>query len=160
MGSSALDLSVCISGISGGGGSGDGKSIRQSITQLSHGFTTGDVVYFDAGTATYKKAKADSATTSAVIGVVETASTDIFTVVYQGYINLSGISGVSITGGSTYYLSDSTAGKLTPTAPLSTSGSVILPLFVATSSTLGIVVNSLQADPNTVTLYTPVGTLS
>lgn len=109
----------------------DGTSVSKSFTQTAHGFAVGDVIYNNAGT--WAKAKADADATSETIGMVSAvADADNFTLTTGGYI--SGLSG--FTAGSTYYLSDATAGALTSTEP-TTASHYSCPLFVADSTTSG-----------------------
>jgi len=91
---------------SGGGGS----AMSRSIAQTGHGLAVQDVVRFDG--TNYVKAKADSASTSDVVGVVSAvADADNFTLVIGGYVTtFSGL-----TSGSVYFLSDTTSGLLTTT---------------------------------------------
>jgi hypothetical protein len=106
-----------------------------SITQNSHGFVAGDVLYH-TGTV-YEKAKADAESTSEAIGVVSASiDTNTFTLVTGGYI--SGLSG--LTAGSVYYLSGATAGAITATEP-TTEGHVSKPILIAVSTTTGFVFN-------------------
>ena len=55
---SALSV-VVAGGVSGSGGTGDGQSVRQFITQIAHGFTATNAIYRKSD-GTYAKAKADS----------------------------------------------------------------------------------------------------
>jgi hypothetical protein len=106
-----------------------------SITQNSHGFVAGNVLYH-TGTV-YAKAKADAESTSEAIGVVSASiDTNTFTLVTGGYI--SGLSG--LTAGSVYYLSGATAGAMTATEP-TTEGHVSKPILIAVSTTTGFVFN-------------------
>jgi len=118
-------------GPAGSGGAGGIKNINQS----SHGFNVGHVLYY--GGSSYLKAKADSDTTSDVIGIVSTIiDPDNFTLTLSGYID--GLSG--LIPGSVFFLSADTAGTLTATAP-STVGQVSKPIFTADSATSGYFIN-------------------
>jgi len=110
-----------------------GSSTRETITQASHGFAAGDVVYLNS--STWTKARADAVATAEAVGVVESADTNTFVIVYNGAITLSGL-----TAGSVYFLSDGTAGLLTTTEP-TTVGYVSKPLLVAKTTTAGVVHN-------------------
>lgn len=111
-------------------------AVTKSITQSTHGFAVGDVIYY-TGSA-YAKAKADANSTSDALGVVSTVTdTDNFTVTTSGYI--SGLSG--LTAGSSFFLSAATAGALTATEP-STVGYVSKPILIADSTTSGYVIHS------------------
>jgi hypothetical protein len=108
------------------------SAVTESITQSSHGFVAGDVLYY-TGSA-YAKAKADALSTANAVGIVS-AATDVntFVLVYAGRIStLSGL-----TAGVVYYVSDVTAGALTATAP----NTYVRPILIATSTTAGIVLD-------------------
>ena len=121
-----------------GGGSGD--SVAKAITQTTHGFAIGDVIYY-SGSA-WAKAKADVDATSEVLGVVSVVpGANDFTVTQLGYI--SGLSGLS--AGTTYYLSAATAGALTATEPCSIASQVSKPVLVAVSATTAYIIHSRGA---------------
>jgi hypothetical protein len=112
-------------------------SFRKTIDQTAHGFFVGSVVRLDAGTGLYVGAIATSLANADVIGMVgETPSVDQFILVNAGEIE--GM--VGLTTGTTYYLSATTAGAFTDTAP-TTPGQVSKPILRATSSTTGIFTN-------------------
>ena len=145
---------------------GDGKSIRNTITQTGHGLSVGVAVYRDPNTGLYKKASASAFSTSNTCGIVESVSLNSFTIVYQGEINF-GSSNVSVDDGNTgltngrvYYLSSSPSltGYVTPSAPTDPA-ITYQPILVATDSKMGIVINSLPRTVVGGTLYTPVGTV-
>jgi microcystin-dependent protein len=153
--------------VRGGGGSGDGRSIRNTITQTNHGFQPGVVVRRDGVLDKYVRASSETFSHANSVGVVESVTANTFVVVYHGEIDFGGASisvdevgTVGITDGDVYYLSSSLSltGYLSPIAP--TDPSVTYqPLLVATSSSTGIIINSL---PNLIagsTLYTPVGSM-
>jgi hypothetical protein len=118
-----------------GGGGGSGKTLQDDITQTSHGFAVQDIVRFN-GTS-WVKAKADTTQDAEVVGIVSAvADANHFTIVYEGYV--SGLSG--LTAGTTYFLSDATAGLLTSTEP-SSIGSISKPLLIATTTTAGYFFN-------------------
>ena len=116
------------------GGGGDSITVA-AISQASHGFVVGDVVYHN-GTI-YVKARADAAATAEALGVVSAvADVNTFSLVAGGRITtLSGL-----TPGDVYFLSDATAGLLTTTEPTAV-GSITKPILVATSATAGYVIN-------------------
>ena len=119
----------------GGGGGASGNSLVSTITQTTHGFSVGDVVYFN-GTI-YVKAKTDVVTTSDAVGIVSIVTdANTFTLTLSGYV--SGLSG--LTAGTVYFLSDTSAGALTATEPV-TVNHVSKPLFVANSTTSGYFYN-------------------
>lgn len=113
-----------------------GANTSSSINQTAHGFVVGNWLYY-TGSA-YALAKADSDSTSEVLGVVSAvADANDFTLLNVGYV--TGLS--SLTAGTTYYLSDTTAGALTATAP-TTSNHINKPLLVAVSTTSGFAIQS------------------
>lgn len=112
-------------GAIGGGGGGT----IDTITQASHGFVVGDVLYLNG--ATYAKAKADAANTAEVVGVVsKIIDASQFELTLSGEI--SGLTG--LVAGEVYFLSAATAGALTVTEP-TVVGQVSLPVGVASSTT-------------------------
>lgn len=124
--------------IAGGSGSGSGtaEGVSKRITQSSHGFSVGEVLYFDG--SDFALAQADDEATSEVLGVVsEVVDTNTFVLTPVGYI--SGLTG--LTAGTTYYLSEATPGALTGTEPNGT-GEVSKPVLVADSTTSGYVIQS------------------
>lgn len=87
------------------------SSTRERITQSNHGLSVGNCIRYN-GTS-WVKSQADTAANSEVYGIVESVpDANTFIVVYAGKITLSGL-----TEGTTYFLSASTAGLLTPTPP-------------------------------------------
>jgi hypothetical protein len=124
----------------GGGGTTD------KVTQASHGFVLGDVLYLNG--STYAKAIASAANTAEVVGVVSRViDASTFEMTLSGEI--SGLTG--LTPGEVYFLSASTAGLLTIVEP-SVVGQVSIPVGVASSaSTLyvapkrGVVVGAANA---------------
>lgn len=112
-----------------------GSGSVDKVTQASHGFAVGDVLYLNG--STYTKANASAAATSEVVGVVSRViDTGNFEVMLNG--ELSGLVASSYTenalpaAGEAVFLS-TTAGKLTVTEP-STVGEVSLPIGVASGS--------------------------
>ena len=151
----------------------DGKSIRTTKTQASHGFSAGSVVRFvqhaGGGSGDFKLAQADGGITAEAIGIVESvsASGNEFTVVYGGEIDTSAFitaSGAQPTGSDVWFLDPVVSGGLTSTAPVS-SGQIIKPVLTLLSGTdedKGLVTNYLGTvigGSNTVSLDTvhPVG---
>jgi hypothetical protein len=113
-----------------------GGGMTKAINQTTHGFAVGDVPYY-TGSA-YAKAKSDADSTSEALGVVSVVTdANNFTLTMGGYV--SGLSG--LTAGTTYYLSDATAGLLTATQP-TTVGHISKPVLVADSTTSGYVIQS------------------
>lgn len=127
------------SGIGGGG-------TTDRITQASHGFVVGDVLYLNG--ATYTKAIATAANTAEVVGMVSRViDASTFELTLSGEV--SGLTG--LTAGEAYFLSAATAGATTVTEP-STIGQVSVPVGVASSTTTmyvapkrGVVVGGVNA---------------
>lgn len=115
----------------GGGGNASGVSLVRDIAQTAHGFAACDVIRHN-GTS-YVKAQADSEGNAEVYGIVtEVQDAHNFTVTTHGYAScFSGL-----TAGTYYFLSASTAGAYTVTAP-TTVGHVVKPIFFALSATEG-----------------------
>lgn len=126
--------------------------VRIQITQTSHGFSVGNVLIYN-GTA-YALAKADNADDAEVVGIVATVI-DANNFILQATGEVIGLSGLA--AGTTYFLSDSTAGLLTSTEP-TTNGSISKPLGIAVSTTAlfffnmrGEVVSTNVGTPNVTT---------
>lgn len=112
-----------------------GATVSQNINQNSHGFSVGNVLYYNG--SSYVKAQANAASTAEVVGIVSVViDANNFTLFMSGY--LSTLSG--LTAGTVYFLSDSVAGGYSSTEP-STVGYISRPLFVAVSTTAAIVAN-------------------
>jgi hypothetical protein len=106
-----------------------GTSNSIVVTQASHGFVVGDVLYLNG--SGYTKAKADSANTSSVAGIVsKIQSSSVFQLTSGG--KMSGLTGLTV--GADYFLSPVTAGLLTATEP-TTTGYVSQPVGIALSAT-------------------------
>ena len=110
--------------------------------------------------STYQAALASNSVDAEVIGIVSKVggnlSVDEFELTFIGEIhgNFSSVTdnGTALTPGSTYYLSPTTSGKITPTAP-EASGTVHKALLIATSSTSAVVISftgGVLASPITV----------
>lgn len=127
------------SGIGGGG-------TTDLITQASHGFVVGDVLYLNG--AVYTKAIATAANTAEVVGMVSRViSATQFELTLSGEV--SGLTG--LTAGEVYFLSAATAGATTITEP-STIGQVSVPVGIASSTTTmyvapkrGVVIGGVNA---------------
>lgn len=125
------NLSITGTTLNSAGGGGSGDSVTKSVAQVAHGLAAGDVVKF---TSSYAKAQANSEANAEVVGYVTAAAdADNFTLLREGYVS-TGLSG--LTAGTTYFLSDTSAGALTATPP-TTPGYVRIPLLVALSATTG-----------------------
>lgn len=111
-----------IVGTSGGGGSGgSAKLISTTISQVAHGLSVGDPVYFDDSSSTWKQAQSNSADTLATAVVSEVGSVDTFTLSFSGVVEgLTGVTddeGAALVAGTFYYVSETTAGSWTDTEP-------------------------------------------
>jgi len=121
--------------------SADGKSIRNNVTQATHGFVAGSVVRWDTATSGFTGAQANSAVNAEVSGVVEKVqSTSQFTLVYQGEIDLTSMANMDDESKVVYFLSDTTAGELIE-APPTAGGTVIKPMLTRTEQNKGLVTN-------------------
>lgn len=111
-----------------------GGGMTKDVTQASHGFSVGDVVYYTG--SVYALADASTEATAEVVGIVSAVDgTDDFTITMGGHV--TGLSG--LTAGSVYFLSE-TAGDLTATEP-TTTGVISKPLLIADSTTSGYFFN-------------------
>jgi hypothetical protein len=111
-------------------GSGSGESVQRSITQASHGFSTGQWVYFN-GTS-YVLTNNSAAVSCEAPLLVISATTNTFVGVSVGFV--SGLTG--LVAGQSYYLG-TTPGTITATEPL--AGLFIKAVFKADSATSGYV---------------------
>jgi|LakMenE01Jun11ns_1017448.scaffolds.fasta_scaffold9956468_3 microcystin-dependent protein len=152
--------------IRSGGGAGDGRSIRNTISQTAHGFEPGMVVRRDSNTGLFVRATSQTLLGSNTVGIVESVAENTFVIVYQGEIDF-GSSVVSVDDGNTgltngyvYYLSasDSLTGYISPDSPADQT-IIYHPIFVATAQKKGIVINSLPRPSQGSTLFSPVGTV-
>lgn len=104
------------------------------VQQSAHGFAAKDVLR-NNGTS-WTKAQADTPANAVAAGIVVTVvSPDVFVLATAGYI--AGLSG--LTAGSVHYLSATTAGALTTTAP-----SIICPVIIADTSSSGVILGSVS----------------
>jgi hypothetical protein len=118
------------------GASGGAGETVDRITQASHAFAAGDVLYY-TGSA-YAKAKADAANTAEIVGMVsKVIDSNTFELTLEGKI--TGLTG--LTSGEVYFLSAATAGAITVTEP-SVLGNISLPIGVAVSTTVFYVKSS------------------
>ena len=116
-----------------------------TVSQVAHGFTAptaiGKPVYLDADDGLWKLARADDMETvgTALIAVVVDANTLVLNV--SGFISdvapQAFIGDVSPSAGRLYYVSQTTAGKLTEVAPLAAENRN--PLFLGLGATTGVV---------------------
>lgn len=111
------------------------------VAQVSHGFSVGNVLYLNG--STYTLAIATSAAAAEVVGIVASVlDSDNFTMSLPGS-KVIGLS--SLTAGTVYFLSDSSAGSLTATEP-TTLGNISKPVLIADSTTSGIFINQRGAE--------------
>lgn len=127
------------------GAPSDGTSIREKIS-ATNSFLPGDVVYLNGGTWT--KARANAIATSLYSGIIESATTNGFVIVYAGKITLTGLS-----AGTTYYLSDVTAGATIARTALG-ADAMYVPVMRAVTDKIAIVLpeRDLLADHSALTL--------
>jgi hypothetical protein len=103
--------------------------------------SVGSIVYVGTitdGDITYAKAQASPAGNYDVIGIVESISGGSATIVLNGEFELNGVS--SLEPGIKYYLSQTTAGQYVAEGTYSTG--IIKPIFVAISSSKGILIGA------------------
>jgi len=112
------------------------KTVSQSNT-----FAIGDAIRWDIITNSYKKAQADNAINSEVVGVVSAVTATQFTMIMSGAINLTSVSALSGITAPVLFLSGTTAGGLSVTPP-SAIGAVIKPILIRNQSSQEYVVNN------------------
>jgi len=122
------------------GGAAVAKTLKESITQLGHGFSVGDVIRWDPSAAPqprYIKAQADTAINAEVAGVVnQVDDPNNFQVTYHGYIELAGLAGISAP---VMFLSSTVGGSLEASPP-SAMGTVIKPILTKNTTGSGYLV--------------------
>jgi microcystin-dependent protein len=121
------------------GGAAVAKTLKESITQASHGFAVGDVIRWDGTAATpkYVKAIADTAQNAEVAGVVsQTPDSNEFEITYHGYIDLPSLSGISAP---VMFLSSTSGGSMAASPP-SAVGTVVKPVLTKNSNGSGYLV--------------------
>lgn len=132
-------------------GSGNRLIIDIPVANItSPGFSAGDAIFYNVLTSKYQRSRADSPTTSEVLGVVENVdSSGNANVVIYGSIGLTGFIDLSFNntpggagGNDIYFLSGLTAGKLQSLAP-TTSGHTIKAVYQTAphSNYTGVVMN-------------------
>lgn len=104
-----------------------------TVTQVAHGFSVGQAIYFDG--ANYALAQADNTLTAEVIGVVQNVI-DVDTFIYITVGELEGLAG--LTPGNVGWLSETTPGLVTETIPVN-PGDITKPIWIAISATNAIV---------------------
>ena len=116
------------------------NELQKLVNQTAHGFTVGEVLRFNG--ANYVGAQANSVTNSQVVGMVSAVSdVNSFFISQAGYLNnIPG--GVGLVAGTRFYLSPTTPGAITSTAPTADT-QIILPIFDADSTTTGYFFNDI-----------------
>lgn len=101
------------------------QNVLETVNQVGHGFSVGDVVQSSGTDGEYTLSQADNAANSEVSGIVsQVIDADNFVVVMEGLVALSsGIPGGAVAG-DILYLDDAVAGALTLTAP-SAAGTIV-----------------------------------
>lgn len=125
----------------GGGGSETSTAIVHKISQAGNGFAVGQWVRV-SGDNVYSLASADSFANAQSVGVVIDDGDPVFTIQFSGINANSIINAVDAVGttiplvsGTVYYLSDVSAGKITPTRPTDSETSVVKPCYICESAT-------------------------
>ena len=139
-----------------------GSALAVEVAQNSHGFSVGNIIRL-SGINTYAKAQADSAANAEVVGIVTTVTdANNFAYTTEGVVTV----GVPAVAAETVlFLSPTTAGALTATAP-TTQGHVSMPLATVTQNATkmvfhkyrGMVLGSGTAQATSVATYTASGT--
>lgn len=99
---------------------GGGATLKSTIAAPSHGFTPADLgspLYLNGSTLT--KARADAANTAEVVGLLDSIiDVNTFTLAMSGEVTVDvSVSGSALVPGQTYFLSPTTAGKITASEP-------------------------------------------
>lgn len=117
------------------------QNVAVTITQTAHGFVVGQPLRFN-GTS-YVKSQADTSGDAEVEGLVMTvinANSFVF-VQSSGFVSSVDTTVFNtMTAGTTYFLSQTTAGTFTATAPV-TIGQISKPIFRATAAQAGYFIN-------------------
>jgi hypothetical protein len=120
--------------LSRGGQPGRTPATTMFVRQSAHGFVAKDVLRHNG--ASWVKAQANTSANAVVGGIVlAVLNSSEFVLGTSGYI--AGLSG--LTAGSVHYLSATTAGALTTTAP-----SIICPVIIADTSSSGVILGSVS----------------
>lgn len=118
-------------------GGGTGASSTIPVSQASHGFIVGNLLRYNGGTSLYVKAQANNGANADVVGIVSAvANASDFTITTQGMI--TGLAG--LVAGSSYFLSDATAGVYTTLEP-TIATSVSKPVLIAVSTSTALFSN-------------------
>lgn len=116
-----------------------GTKVEFKLTKVAHGFVVGDIINNLSA-----KALADTATNAEVVGIVsEVIDVDNVKIITGGKADVStwkDEAGAALQANKVYYLSPTTAGKLTLTEP-TTVGHISKPVLVTLSTSVGVVAN-------------------
>ena len=125
---------------------GSGSSMTRSINQVGHGLSLGNILKC-TGSGTYGKAQADTGSNAEVVGMASAiAGVDDFTILFGGYV--SGLTSLSLSANTLYFLSPSVAGGLTSTDPLDTGvvGQISKPVLLMVTVDAGYFFNFRGAE--------------
>lgn len=137
-----------------GSSSLNAERISKIYTQASHGFVAGDVIGYNKSLNLFVKVTSSKSNTIEPLGVINNViSSSSFELTFAGYITpISGMTdsiSIPLSGGTIYYLSDTTAGKLTKIKPTS-SNSLVKPMLATLTNNDAVV---LQYQSNETSLY-------
>lgn len=119
--------------------------------------SVGDVVRM--GTVNLELADPNNLNNAQVLGIVEKVSKGMATVITSGpFNNISGLT--SLTVGSVYYLDPVNPGAVTSVNPQNTNGILDVPVFIATSTTGGVIVPDFASYGTGGTIVTGGGTIN
>lgn len=138
-----------------GAGGGSGTSV--DVSQTAHGFVAADIgkaIRSSGVSGEYTFAMADAANNAEVVGIISDASSGVPN--QFSYIAIGPMTGLSgLTTGEVYFLSASASGVATTTEP-SVVGQISKPLYVATSATTAIILNSRGTTVGGTNLYSTI----
>lgn len=121
---------------------GSGTDLSFSVTQTTHGFLAGNAIYHNG--TNWQKARADAASTLGTHIATSIANTNTFTATQAGRVT---VASHGLVVGQYYYVSDVTAGTLTPTEPAIFSNPLV---YVESSSILHILpFRATRSNPST-----------
>jgi len=147
-------MSVFIGPLNGAGNTVQTNVVVGQTVVQNNTFSAGQVVRFDPASDEFVLAQADTAEDSEWVGMVYQATGTSFTLIINGWIDLS-TSGLSFLPGNCYYLSDTVPGALQPLEP--NSPSLSAPVFISITPTAGIIRNHrvVQPTPSTAQYQSP-----
>ena len=107
------------------------QNITKQICQISHGFNVNNVLGWSGGT--YNKPIADGSYDGEILGIVtKRYNANCFNLTQAGYV--TGLTGMSVN--TTYFLSDTVAGQLTPIKPI-INGHIVKSIILADTTNSG-----------------------